>query len=119
MDFHNLFDCAVLIPKDEAHSPDVRLKGKFGFSIDREALEQWAVPLNEPELEIPPRLCVYTAVASKGIISSENLAGALEWMKKEKLELGGDIFRKMRQVVFDKGNDTRHYEIWLPIAEKV
>lgn len=117
MEYHNLFDCAVVIPKKYAARADAHEKAIFGFSIDVDAMREWDVPMDDPQLEIASVTCVYSAFAADGIISAEDLAGAFAWMKRRNLRLSGDVFCKMRRVTFEHGADTRYYEVWLPVAE--
>lgn len=117
MDYYNLFDCSVVIKKEYAFSPDVDERGTFGFSINMDMIRQWDVPLDNPQLEIPSKTCVYTAFISDGILSAEDLSGAFAWMKRRNLQLSDDIFCIMRRLSFDYGVDRRYYEMWLPIEE--
>lgn len=118
MDYHNLFDCAVIIPREQAQAPDVHKKCKFGFSLDQDLLDEWPIPLEKTEEVLESRICVYTAFSSQGIVSAENLSPAFQWMERRNLRLDGDIFCKMRRVTFEEGRDIRNYEVWLPMAEK-
>ena len=115
MDYHNLFDCTVIIPLENIADSDLQNKSRFGFSIDSEIANKFEIPNKSPFEELIPCKCVYTVVEATPVISYESLKPMYSWLEKHDFKPIGDVLCRVMKVAFDKGDPHRFYEIWCPI----
>lgn len=115
MNYHNLFDCTVEIPLENAMDLELENKSKFGFSIDIETASKIEIPNKPPVKELLPCRCAYTVIEATTIINYSSLKTVYRWLEKHNFKLNGDILCRVMKTGFHEGKSYRFYEIWCPI----
>ena len=115
MDYHNLFDCTVIIPLENIKDSDLQNKSKFGFSINIEVANKFEIQNKSPVQELIPCKCVYTVVEATPVINYESLKPMYSWLKEHDFKAVGDLMCRVMKVSFYKGEPHRFYEVWCPI----
>ncbi len=115
MDYHNLFDCTVLIPKQYAASFDIENRSQFAFSIDFKKAKKLSIKSEKPIIEYAAKKCAYTIVKANPVINHSSLVKVLDMIEKNNYKISGNIFCRVIALSFNNGVSERFYEIWCPI----
>lgn len=115
IDCHAMFECTVIIPKENINEQIIKDKSIFGFSIDLNRAKDMGISNKFPAQEILSKRCVYTIVEATPIINKESLKPLLNWLKKHEFKLDGNIIGRIIRKNFEKGIPHFFYELWCPI----
>lgn len=103
----------MLVSPDKLNKND-QLHPTSGFSISKRAAQQLGFSEPAHAVVIPRQRCVCTVITSTSMLSYKDLQEALDWMEYHRFSLNGDIIVKVLSFTFDRGHETRTYEICLP-----
>lgn len=116
MNYHNLFDCSIVIPFHNIRDTQLENKSEFGFVVDFEIAKKHCIPQEKPVKEIMPCKCVYTVIKAENIIKYNLLNPLFDWLKQHNFDPSGDILCRVLKVTYDQGEPVRFYEVWCPIS---
>ncbi|MEK4064214.1 MULTISPECIES: helix-turn-helix domain-containing protein [Paenibacillus] len=96
---------------------DVTNDHAWGFSIKKEYVEAFNIPLSDKVKYIENALCVTTviSVGEKGSFSLKLLDNALEFIRKEGYQLAGNVIGHILARVHESDGYHRYIKVWLPI----
>lgn len=115
MDYHNLFDCSVVIPFENIEDVEFQNYSGFGFCINVDIARHYGIPNNMPVKELIPCKCVYTIVEAHTVINNISLNPMYDWIKRHNFVVNGDVLCSVIKISYDKGEPHRFYEVWCPI----
>lgn len=115
--YYNLFVCSAKISPEIALDPNLSEVMACGFSCDYETGINLGLEPDGYVKELKPQLCVYTMFRAQPVVCAKNLEPIFKWMERHNYTQSGDIICHAPKITFDKGVDSRLYEVWVPIEE--
>ncbi len=115
IEYHNMFRRCIVVPQEKAYSEIIGMEGMPGYSIEIEKAQELGIAVDEVVSEWKPRRSVYTVIRVDGMLRREDLQPAYDWINDHNFKLAGDILAWVLKIVFDHGNISRLYAVWLPI----
>lgn len=112
---YNDFVCTAWIPLEAARKKDTNRKMKNGYSIPYEKALKLGLKPGGPVVELKPQKSVYTVFHAEPVVDCVHLIPVLDWIEKSNLKVCGDVICNTPKITFDHGQDSRIYEVWIPI----
>lgn len=91
----------------------------WGFSLKKEYIEAFNIPLNDKVKHVEAIESVYTVICAgdKGSFSLKLLDRALEFIEYNGYELSGDVTGRLLARAHEENGYRRYIEVWLPIKK--
>lgn len=117
LDFFPFVDIIVEMKKESVLNRQNNNDYSWGFSLKKEYVEEFNIPINEKVTHIENIKCVYTVICAgeKGSFSLKLLDKALEFIEKEGYELAGNVTGNLLARTHEENGYSRFIEVWLPI----
>lgn len=115
VEYHNMFRRCIVVPQSNAFSEAVGMDGMPGYSIEIEKAKELGLEAGELVREWKPHRSVYTVIQVKDKLRREDLQPAYDWIAEHNFSLAGDILAWVLKIVYDHGDISRLYAIWLPV----
>ncbi len=92
----------------------------WGFSLDRQYVEAFDVPINPPVAHYPPEICIHSAFKSTGkdAFTPRHLDYVMDFVEEKGLRLSGGARGNLVCSVLEDRGVTGYFEVWLPVEEK-
>ena len=68
-------------------------------------------------IEIPSCRCAYTVIQSEPVVNGEALNPIFDWINARNMNPCGDVLCGVNMITFNQNEDSRIYEVWIPIEE--
>lgn len=117
MEYFPFVDFLILLPKEAVVDRKNKNDYRWGFSINKEYIETFELPVNDIVKEINHKKCVYTIICirNKNEFSLKLLNNAMEYIENKNLKLCGDITGNLLCRVHEPEGFFRYIELWIPV----
>ena len=113
----NDFTCTARVPLGIAKDRDCYTHMDRGYSIDFEKGIEFGLEPDGTVIEIPSCRCAYTVIQSEPVVNGEALNPIFDWINARNMNPCGDVLCGVNMITFNQNEDSRIYEVWIPIEE--
>jgi len=121
IEYFPFVESLVEIKEDAALSRETCNDYGWGFSLRKEYLEAFRIPLNATVKHLPQAECVRTIIRAgeKGSFSLRLLDKAFDFLAEHAYRLAGDITGNLLARVHSPEGYSRYIEMWIPIQKNI
>ena len=91
----------------------------WGFSLEMEYVDEFAVPIKPPVIRLPAMECVHSAFKSAGkhAFTPEHIDYMYDFAARSGYTVAGDARGNLVCSILEDGANTGYFEVWLPVCK--
>lgn len=91
----------------------------WGFSLDKQYVEEFGVPLDPPIVSLPSQLSIHSAFKSSGkdAFTPHHIDFMIDYAEANGLEIFGSVRGNLVCSIVENEHLTGYFEVWMPIEE--
>ena len=113
----NSFTTTANIPLNLAKTKDCNKVMDRGYSIPFDKGKELGLEVDGIVIEYKPQRCVYTVIQAEPVVNEVALKPIFEWIEARRMKPCGDILCTVNMITFNQEEESRIYEVWIPVAE--
>lgn len=113
----NSFTTTAHIPLAIAHNRDCNKHMDRGYSIPYEKGTELGLSPDEVVTEYLPCRCAYTVIQAEPVVNGDSLQPVFDWIRARNLRACGDVFCTVNMITFNRDEESRIYEVWIPVED--